>query len=61
VIVTTLLTAAVLAQTIMGFDRVLGVHIPLGVAIVATTAWLAVWVCGHQPGDRPFKRADVRG
>lgn len=57
VVVATVLAGAVLLQIIMGFDRVLGVHIPLGVAIIGTIGWLAVWVCSRQPHDRPFKRS----
>jgi heme A synthase len=47
VVVASVLAGAVLLQIIMGFDRVLGVHIPLGVAIIVTLGWLAVWVLMH--------------
>jgi hypothetical protein len=57
VIVSVVLAGAVLLQIILGFDRVLGVHIPLGVAIITIIGWLAVWVCRHQPSDRPFNRS----
>jgi|SRR4051812_9724438 heme A synthase len=37
------LTGMVLVQVAMGFNRVLGVHIPLGVGIIALATVLAVW------------------
>jgi hypothetical protein len=39
----TALSGAVVLQILMGFDRVLGVHIPLGVAIIALSTIMAVW------------------
>jgi hypothetical protein len=39
----TALSGAVVLQILMGFDRVLGVHIPLGVAIIALSTVMAVW------------------
>lgn len=39
----TALSGAIVLQIIMGFDRVLGVHIPLGVAIIALSTVMAVW------------------
>jgi hypothetical protein len=56
VVVASVLAVAVVLQILVGFWRVLGVHVPLGVAVVATMGWLAVWVCTHQPDDRPFPR-----
>jgi len=40
---------ATVGQIVLGFTRVLGLHVPLGVSIIATVGWLAVWVCTHQP------------
>ncbi|HEY0495409.1 MAG TPA: hypothetical protein VGD48_06660 [Kutzneria sp.] len=37
------LTGLVALQVAMGFNRVLGVHIPLGVGIIALATVLAVW------------------
>ena len=54
VLVTIVLTAAVSGQIVLGFSHVLGLHIPLGVTIIGLTGWLAVWVCTHEPTDRPF-------
>jgi hypothetical protein len=54
--VTVVLSGAVAGQIALGFSHVLGVHIPLGVTIIGLTGWLAVWVCTHQPTDRPFAR-----
>jgi hypothetical protein len=39
----TALSGAIVLQILMGFDRVLGVHIPLGVAIIVLSTILAVW------------------
>ena len=36
----------------LGFTRVLGLHVPLGVSIIATAGWLAFWVCTHEPVGR---------
>src|ERR1051326_1134219 len=47
---------ATVGQIVLGFTRVLGLHVPLGVSIIATAGWLAVWVCTHRPTDRPFAR-----
>jgi hypothetical protein len=46
------LTVAVYEQLHAGFSRNLGLHIPLGVAIVVVTAWLLVWVWRHGPDRR---------
>ncbi len=37
------LTGLIVVQIVMGFSRVLGVHIPLGVGIIALATVLAVW------------------
>ena len=39
----TALTGMILVQVAMGFNRVLGVHIPLGVGIIALATVLTVW------------------
>jgi hypothetical protein len=57
VLAAVLLAAAVLTQIILGFDRIIGIHIPLGVAIIATMSWLAIWLCTHQPSDPLFRRS----
>ncbi|HJV14133.1 MAG TPA: hypothetical protein VJ625_09605 [Propionibacteriaceae bacterium] len=56
---------AVIAQTALGALRVLAIHIPLGVAIVAFALGLAVW--SFRPGARrtrssrvPITRQEVR-
>jgi hypothetical protein len=57
VVVASAVGVAVVVQMLMGFTRVLGVHVPLGVAVVAIMGWLALWVCTHQPDDKPFPRS----
>jgi hypothetical protein len=47
--VSVLLLAACGVQVSMGFNRVLGVHIPLGVIIIGAVALLAIWVWRHGP------------
>lgn len=37
-------------QIYAGFNHLLGLHIPLGVAIVGLNGWLAAWVWRHGPG-----------
>lgn len=44
VVATSVLLAAIGTQVGLGFARVLGVHIPLGVLIIATLIALAIWV-----------------
>ncbi|MEV4316139.1 hypothetical protein [Actinocrispum sp. NPDC049592] len=44
-------------QIMLGFVRVIGLHVPLGVALVATTGWFALWVCTHRPADRLVRDA----
>jgi hypothetical protein len=44
------LGAATALQIALGFSRNLGVHIPLGVAIIAGSARLAAWTWTHGPG-----------
>lgn len=36
-------------QIFLGFTRVLGIHVPLGVAFVALSWWLLVWLWTHNP------------
>ena len=43
---------ATVGQIALGFTRVLGLHVPLGVSIIATVGWLAFWVCTHEPVGR---------
>lgn len=56
VLVAVVLSGAVVGQIVLGFTHVLGLHIPLGVTIIGVSGWLAVWVCTHEPADRPFAR-----
>jgi hypothetical protein len=49
VIVTLLLALATPIQLGMGFARFLGVHVALGVTLVAVTCGLAVWSWGRGP------------
>jgi heme A synthase len=49
---TVALAAAVALQIFLGFARILGIHVPLGVAVVAFSSWLAIWTWTHGPGDR---------
>ncbi len=49
VIVTLLLALATPIQLGMGFARFLGVHVALGVALVAVTCGVAVWSWGRGP------------
>jgi hypothetical protein len=39
-------------QILLGFTRVLGIHVPLGVAFITLSAWLVVWLWRNGP-DRP--------
>jgi hypothetical protein len=47
------LLALVAAQIALGFARVLTVHIPLGVLIIAGAGWLAVWSWRAPTSERP--------
>jgi hypothetical protein len=47
------LGAAIALQIYLGFNRVLGIHIPLGVAIIAVSGGLARWMWTHRPGGQP--------
>jgi len=58
VVAVVLVFLATVGQIVLGFSRVLGLHVPLGVSIIATAGWLAVWVCTHHATDRPFARRD---
>lgn len=39
-------------QVSMGYSRQLAIHIPLGIALVATTVALAFWINRRRPADR---------
>lgn len=59
-IVTALIALAVATalQIALGFTRILGIHVPLGVAIVGVSGGLAVWAWTHRPAaPRTHKRA----
>jgi hypothetical protein len=43
VLLTVALSAAVVGQIATGFNRILGVHIPLGVAVIVLCTVLTVW------------------
>lgn len=45
-------SAAETVQIILGFERVVGVHVPLGVAIISTMVVLLVWVWRRDFGSR---------
>jgi len=47
------LALAVPIQITLGFSRILGIHVPLGVAIIAVSARLTAWMWTHRPGDAP--------
>jgi hypothetical protein len=52
------LSAAEVVQIVLGYGRVLGVHVPLGVAIIATAVGVLVWAWGRAgapvvPGQQP--------
>jgi hypothetical protein len=49
------LAAATTLEIYLGFNRVLGVHVPLGVAIIGVSGWLAVWMWTHRPLGRPMQ------
>lgn len=45
-------------QLYVGFAHLLGLHLPLGVAIVGCNGWLLAWVWRHGPGlTRPVARS----
>jgi hypothetical protein len=56
VVMSSLLAVAEVLQMLLGFWRILGVHIPLAVLIIATMGWLALWVCTHRPDDPVFQQ-----
>jgi heme A synthase len=43
-------------QIFLGFSRTLGVHVPLGVAMIALSGWLTVWMWTHHPAGRRTRR-----
>jgi hypothetical protein len=47
------LSVAETIQIILGFARVIGLHVPLGVLIIVITTLLAVWAWRVQLGPRP--------
>jgi hypothetical protein len=42
-------------QIYLGFNRILGIHVPLGVAIIVVSGWLVVWIWTHRPGGQPAR------
>lgn len=50
------LGAATALQIYLGFSRVLGIHVPLGVAIVGVSGWLAGWMWTHHPAGQPTEK-----
>lgn len=49
---TIVLLAGAVTQEVMGFDRVLAVHIPLGVFLVVFALYVCVWVWRRGGGTR---------
>jgi hypothetical protein len=47
-------------QIYLGFTRTLGIHVPLGVALVALSGWLVVWVWTHHPADPAWRAGKGR-
>ncbi|WP_132115441.1 hypothetical protein [Actinocrispum wychmicini] len=43
VVLTVLLSGVIALQIMLGFERILGLHIPLGVAIIALSTVLTIW------------------
>ncbi|GIH15971.1 hypothetical protein [Rugosimonospora africana] len=39
-------------QIVLGFSRTLGIHVPLGVAILGLSGWLTVWMWTHHPAGK---------
>ncbi|WP_051897886.1 hypothetical protein [Sciscionella sediminilitoris] len=52
------LTVLVLGQTVLGYTRAAGVHIPLGVAILVLTCRLTWLVYTKRPAECPSWRAE---
>jgi hypothetical protein len=52
--------AATALQLYAGFNHLLGLHIPLGVALVGCNGWLLVWVWSRGPGA-PFAARPAAG
>lgn len=57
-VATTLLFLATWTQSVFGHARLLGLHIPLGVALVTATVLFAIWV--WRSGARTARRNGVR-
>lgn len=49
--------AATALQLYAGFNHILGLHLPLGVALVGCNGWLLVWVWSRGPGTPLARRA----
>jgi hypothetical protein len=43
------LAPLVALQIVLGFSRTLGIHVPLGVAIIGLSGWLTAWMWTHHP------------
>lgn len=53
---TLLITLGEVLQVSMGYSRQLAIHIPLGIALVATAIAYAVWTARQRPVSRPRSR-----
>jgi hypothetical protein len=47
-------------QIVLGFGRTLGIHVPLGVAIIGLSGWLTVWMWTHHPAGRRMATTQER-
>ena len=56
-----LLPVLTVAQIAIGHTRVLAVHVPLGVLLVALALWLAIWPWRFEARPRPFEASAVGG
>lgn len=45
-------------QIYLGFNRILAIHIPLGVAIIGVSGWVTVWLWTHRPPHAPAPREE---
>lgn len=61
VLLTILLAVAIEVQAVMGYSRVLAVHIPLGVAVVGGAIGLAIWSWTPSSGRYRTRRTGRRG
>jgi hypothetical protein len=55
-----LITVGEVLQVSMGYSRQLAIHIPLGIALVATAIAFACWAGRQQPATRPRKQRRSR-